>query len=54
MQAQNKDTSKNRSERLKVGLRSAAVRLYGEHRKPEIESRSRFLGVSMRELYDHH
>jgi len=29
-----------RSERLKVGARSAAVLKYGEHRSAEIESRS--------------
>ncbi|HEY8025683.1 MAG TPA: hypothetical protein VIF60_14025 [Burkholderiaceae bacterium] len=39
------NTTKNRSERLKVEPRSAAVRLYGEHRRVEIESRSRFVGV---------
>ena len=39
--------SKNRSERPKVGLRSGTVRLYGEHRKPEIGSRSRFLEMSL-------
>jgi hypothetical protein len=37
--------SKNRSERFKVGPRSATVRLYGEHQRPEIEPRSRFLAV---------
>jgi hypothetical protein len=40
------DASKNRSERPKAGLRSAAVRLYGKHRRPEIGGRSRFLEVS--------
>jgi hypothetical protein len=36
-------TSKNRSERPNVGSRNAAVRLYGEHHRPEIGARSRFL-----------
>jgi hypothetical protein len=40
------DTCKNRSERRKVRLRSAAVRLYGEHRRPEIASRSRLVEAS--------
>gem|GEM_PF-4557856 len=33
----------NRSEQAKVGLRSAAVLEYGEHRRPEIGLRSRLL-----------
>lgn len=39
--------SENRSERPNVGLRSEIVRLYGEHRWREIESRSRFLDVPL-------
>lgn len=39
--------SKNRSERLNVGSRSGAVRLYGEHLRPEIGLRSRFLEMPL-------
>ena len=38
-------TSKNRSERVNVGPRSAAVLEYGEHRGLEIGLRSRLLEV---------
>jgi hypothetical protein len=37
--------SKNRSEQFKVASRSAAVRLYGEHRRREVELRNRFVEV---------
>lgn len=39
-------SSKNRSERIKVGARSAVVREYSEHHRLEIGPRSRFIEVA--------
>lgn len=36
-------TSKKRSEQPRLGLRSGTLRMYGEHRRAEIGSRSRLL-----------
>ena len=43
---------KNRRERPNVGLRSAAVRMYGEHRRLEIVPRSRFLEIPLIQALD--
>src|SRR5450830_1380946 len=41
------ESSEKRSERAELGLRSGAVRQYGEHRRHEIGARSSFAGGSV-------